>query len=56
MNLPPDIVRAVAGLLHNMRAIRSEDGNFEADYKRGLSLYQKLCDGDLQTDMGTVSD
>ena len=50
-----DIVRAVAGLLYNMRAIKTEDNNFDADYKQGLEYYPKLCEEMVTTDRGQVS-
>jgi hypothetical protein len=50
-----DIVRAVAGLLHNMRAIKTENNNFDADYKQGLEYYPKLCEEMVTTDRGQVS-
>lgn len=49
-----DIVRAVAGLLHNMRAIKTENDNFDVDYKQGLDYYPKLCEEMATTDRGQV--
>lgn len=37
------VVRAVAGLLHNLRALTTaQERSFEGDYKEALELYQKL--------------
>ena len=37
-----DVVRAVAGLLHNIRAITSDSVGFKKDYQEGLEVFQDL--------------
>lgn len=41
-NGDPDVVRAVAGLLHNIQAMTSDKTCFEKDYQRGLDVFQDL--------------
>jgi len=38
-----------------MRAIRSENSNFDEDYRHGLSNYAKLCGEETRTGRGAVS-
>lgn len=49
-NFPIDVVRAVAGLLHSIQAIKSTPQSFKQDYEKGLRVYQdlKLDDGPRQ--------
>jgi hypothetical protein len=37
-----DVVRAVAGLLHNIQAMTSDKTCFEKDYQKGLEIFQDL--------------
>lgn len=54
LTISQDIIRAVAGLLYNMHAIKTENNTFDADYSRGLQIYADLTDGITSNSPGAV--